>query len=129
MYHIHFIAKLKNLKNVPSDPKVLDEWLIKLVEVAGMEILGEHQPSIRCDDEGNEGCTGTVRIKTSHASIHVWDKIDEPFAQMDLYSCKEFDSLKIMNHCAIFQPDTIDAIVLDRNGDVPKIVQNHKFIF
>ncbi len=129
MYHIHFIARITNLKKIPYDPKELDDWLIKLVEIAGMEILGEHQPSVRCNDEGNEGCTGTIRIKTSHASIHVWDSCEIPYAMVDLYSCKDFDALRIMEHCAVFKPDQIDGSVIDRNGFVPKIVQTHKFIF
>lgn len=129
MHHIHFVGRITNLKKIPYDPKELDAWLVKLVEVAGMEILGDHQPSIRCDDEGNEGCTGTIRIKTSHASIHVWDKETVPFAMVDLYSCRDFDSIKIMEHCAVFEPDQIDGMVLDRNDFLPKIILTHKFIF
>lgn len=124
MNHIHLLATIVNLKAVPSDPQNLFDWLDRLVQVVGMEkLIGPY--SIRCDDVGNEGCTGIVGIKTSHASIHVWENPDseEPnFAKMDLYSCKDFNAWDVLHHMKIFDPDAVYITVYDRNGLQPKTI-------
>jgi len=125
--HRHFLATITGIRKIPKDPKDLYNWLLKLVDIAGMHILSLPD-CCRCDDLGNEGCTGTVQLKESHASIHVWEAKEIPYAKMDLYSCKDFDTIAIMNHCAEFEPEIIDGVVFDRNGPLPKLIEEHKFI-
>jgi len=96
---MHIIITATNLKNVPKTPEIIIDWLNRLVKTVNMEILIPPK-AVRCDDLGNEGVTGIVCIKTSHASIHVWDSGENPFLKCDLYSCATFepqDVIKIIN--------------------------------
>jgi hypothetical protein len=91
-----------------------------------------HKPIVKvCDDEGNEGITGNVLIKTSHASIHIWDKIERPFAKIDLYSCARFTVSEVLELVAEFGPTECEAtgepavefILLDRNGPRTELLE------
>ena len=95
-------------------------WLRKLVDIIDMKILIEPVAKY-CDTAGNEGVTGTVVIETSHASIHVWHKEEQPVIKMDVYSCKDFEPDAIVK----FVNETMDIIsggymVLDSNGVLPE---------
>ena len=95
-------------------------WLRKLVDIIDMKILIKPVAKY-CDTAGNEGVTGTVVIETSHASIHVWHKEEQPVIKMDVYSCKDFEPDAIVK----FVNETMDIIsggymVLDSNGVLPE---------
>lgn len=114
--HKHVILTA-TLRSPPTQAAEVEEWLKVLVDKVDMKILfGPY--CTRCDTEGNEGVTGVVCIETSHASIHVWDKIEQPFMKFDLYSCKDFDVQTIFDHISCFNPAMCDYIVLDRNGQI-----------
>jgi S-adenosylmethionine/arginine decarboxylase-like enzyme len=96
-------------------------WLAELVNVIDMDILIPPS-STYCDIEGNEGVTGTVVITTSHISIHIWSKIENPYIRLDVYSCKDFCSNKVLEYVE----NTMGIIeeghlLLDRNEMKPKI--------
>mgnify|MGYP003345908189 CR=1 FL=1 len=120
--HKHMI-----LNALVRSPIVTEEscknWLRKLVEIIDMKILIEPVAKF-CDTEGNEGVTGTVVIETSHASIHVWHKEEQPVIKMDVYSCKDFDSDAVVN----LVRETMDIIscaymIVDRNSVMPEVKQ------
>lgn len=90
--HKHLLVTAR-VDSPTEDPKVVEKWLHDLVDIAGMKILIEPFAKY-CDDAGNEGVTGAVVITTSHSSIHIWSD----YIQVDLYSCKEFDVDKILDH-------------------------------
>ena len=98
------------------------KWLTKLVDIIDMQILID--PVARyCDTEGNEGVTGTVVIETSHASIHVWHKEENPYIRMDVYSCKDFNPSDVLKHLddAMFIVES-DHILIDRNNTKLSII-------
>mgnify|MGYP003345903828 FL=1 len=120
--HKHMI-----LNALVRSPIVTEEscknWLRKLVEIIDMKILIEPVAKF-CDTEGNEGVTGTVVIETSHASIHVWHKEEQPVIKMDVYSCKDFDPDAVVN----LVRETMDIIscaymIVDRNSVMPEVKQ------
>jgi S-adenosylmethionine/arginine decarboxylase-like enzyme len=112
--HKHIVVTAYNLKNPPKTSFEVERWLLKLVDAVNMKVLlGPF--CTRCDTPGNEGVTGIVCIETSHASIHVWDNRQEPYAQMDLYSCDDFDTKAVFELLKEFKPFRIDGIVIDRN--------------
>lgn len=113
--HKHILVTSSGLENPPRTTEVLSEWLSALVSKVGMTILlGPY--SIRCETVGNEGVTGIVCIETSHASVHCWDIDQTPFLKMDLYSCKDFDPMTVVDHLAVFEPVSTEYMVVDRNG-------------
>jgi len=118
-YHQHLLLKCWT-KNPPKNEEVLNEWFVNLVETGGMKVVAG-PTSVYVSDPGNEGLTGTVTLATSHASIHIWDSLEVPMLQFDIYSCKCF-SLEQVMEC--FKPwDLIKAewVMIDRN-DRPSII-------
>jgi S-adenosylmethionine/arginine decarboxylase-like enzyme len=39
----------------------------------------------------NYGIAAFAMIETSHCALHVWDRVSPPLAQLDVYSCSDFD--------------------------------------
>jgi S-adenosylmethionine/arginine decarboxylase-like enzyme len=77
--------------------------------------------SIYVSDPGNEGLTGTVTLATSHASIHIWDNLELPMIQFDIYSCKCFTLEQVMDCFEPFGLVKSEWIMIDRN-DKPTII-------
>lgn len=126
LFHKHIILTAK-LKNPPTCPVFVEEWMKQLVEKVDMKILFGPYVTL-CETEGNEGVTGVVCIETSHASIHVWHKVNEPFMKFDLYSCKDFSAKTIMEHIEQFSPYAWEYVVLDRNNGI-EIVEKESYGF
>jgi len=121
--HKHMVLNA-TVRNPIVSADMCVKWLKQLVNIIDMQILID--PVARyCDTEGNEGVTGTVVIETSHASIHVWHKEENPYIRMDVYSCKDFSAEKILN----FVRETMDLVhagyfLIDRNDSLPKMIEN-----
>jgi len=111
------------LKNPPRDAAVVEDWLRRLVKNVDMEIFMEPQAKY-CDDPLNAGVTGTVVITTSHASVHVWSEVPEPYAKFDLYSCKDFQVEDFLEMVKEFSPSEVSFTVIDRTGRVHKIIEH-----
>lgn len=71
---------------------------------------------IYCDTYGNEGITGFTVIDTSHISGHWW-MAPKPFFKMDLYSCKEFNEEKVLEHIKVLDCYSIKYSMLNREFD------------
>jgi S-adenosylmethionine/arginine decarboxylase-like enzyme len=118
-YHQHLLLKCL-VKNPPKKVEVLNDWFVNLVETIGMKVVAG-PTSVYVSEPENEGLTGTVTLATSHASIHIWDSIEIPMLQFDIYSCKCFTLEQVME---CFKPwDLIKAewVMIDRN-DKPSII-------
>jgi S-adenosylmethionine decarboxylase len=98
--------------------------LNSLVRLAGMHKITE--PMI-IKSEGNltlggkdpGGYTGAVFIEESHITIHTFAR--RGFVTIDLYSCKEFDTSKIMDYLnETFKPEQKDIIHFKRGLKYPK---------
>jgi S-adenosylmethionine/arginine decarboxylase-like enzyme len=113
-FHTHLIATM-TLNKPPRNVSIVDNWLRRLVSSVDMEILsGPHV--CHCADPGNEGITGIVVLSTSHASVHFWSEVDIPYVQMDLYSCKRFDTKIVMDMLSEFgMVDMVNFHHIDRN--------------
>lgn len=120
-YHKHLIVNAKVKTPIVDEQKCV-QWFEKLVEVIDMKIL---VPPVAkyCDTPGNEGVTGTVVIETSHASIHIWSDVPEPYLRMDVYSCKDFKVEDVLKHL----DDSMgllesDYMLIDRNETKLKLM-------
>jgi S-adenosylmethionine decarboxylase len=120
----HFIfdaygCDFDSLNNMEVCYNVLNE----LVNLAGMHKITE---PIIIKSEGNQtlggkdpgGFTGAVFIEESHITIHTFAK--RGFVTIDLYSCKEFETKKIMNYLEnIFKPKDKDILHFKRGMKYP----------
>jgi S-adenosylmethionine/arginine decarboxylase-like enzyme len=120
--HRHILVKASGLTDPPREVQRLSDWLVRLVAAVDMKVLmGPY--TVRCETAGNEGCTGAIVIETSHASLHCWDTVSNPFLQMDLYSCAHFDSEAVINLIKEFFPCDISWMVIDRSDVSMRVIE------
>jgi S-adenosylmethionine decarboxylase len=71
-------------------PKVVEKFLVELVNRIGMRILGS--PHIYSEDHG--GVSGVVILSTSHIAIHTTmrqvKEVEYGFFHLDIFSCRVF---------------------------------------
>lgn len=105
----HLILDLKECKNLEelSNKKFIESLLLKLVKITGMKAITKPYVLYYEHEKKEEsGITGSIIISDSHISLHTY-----PFKKslyFDLFSCKNFDSKKIINCIKeIFEPKKI----------------------
>lgn len=112
----HLIIDLKGCKNIEklSDKKFIEKFILELVEIAKMKAITKPLVLYYDHEEKEEsGVTGFVIIADSHISLHTY-----PFKEslyLDLFSCKVFDSKKIIGFIKdTFKPETITDRLIKR---------------
>ena len=125
--HLHLLVK-GYITNPPKSEELLNNWLRELVSKVGMVVVAG-PTSIYVNEPGNEGITGTVTLATSHASIHVWDALELPMFQFDLYSCSEFTPDQVLTHInEHFNLQTATWQFIDRNTDEFILINSGKWM-
>lgn len=115
-YHQHLLIKCY-AKNPPKEVGYLNQWFIDLVDSVGMKVVAG-PTSIYVSDPGNEGLTGTVTLATSHASIHIWDNLESPLIQFDIYSCKKFTLDEVLMNFTPWDVFDVQWVMIDRNDEI-----------
>jgi S-adenosylmethionine/arginine decarboxylase-like enzyme len=116
------------ITNPPKSEETLNVWFRQLVNKVGMVVVAG-PTSVYVNEHGNEGITGTVTLATSHASIHVWDALELPMFQFDLYSCSDFTPEQVLNHIdENFSLQSATWQFIDRNSDDFKLIDNGKWV-
>ena len=112
--HLHLLVK-GYVKNPPRSEEILNNWFKELVDKVRMKVVAG-PTSVYVNEPGNEGITGTVTLATSHASIHIWDSLELPMIQFDIYSCKCFELEQVMECFKPFGLTKAEWIMIDRNN-------------
>ena len=81
------------------------------------------------ETEGS-GVTGLAVLCESHAAIHTFPEKDDPFMSVCLYSCKSFDSQKIINFTNKFwSVKTNHYVIMDRHIGKPQDIKQGSWEF
>jgi S-adenosylmethionine/arginine decarboxylase-like enzyme len=122
--HKHIIIRA-DVRQPPKTTEQVTEWLTKLIKTIDMKIL-EGPYAKRVDTQGNEGVTGMAIIETSHVVIHTWDSISPALIQLDVYSCKDFNPVLVLNSLHEFDPLAVDYKYFDRENNF-KLLREEKY--
>ena len=107
--HLHLLVQGTATKLLSESD--IKNFTLDLIQKIGMNILGG--PHIyRSDVAGNEGFTIITAITTSHIVIHTWDT---GLVQLDVYSCKKFKILDIVEPLKTLSITDIKMKFLDRS--------------
>lgn len=95
----HLILDLKDCKNIEklSNEEYIKSFLLELVKISKMKAIT--RPNVlyyEHKEKEESGITGFIIIADSHISIHTY-----PFKKslyFDLFSCKRFNSQKVINY-------------------------------
>ena len=115
--HKHLVL-YANINKFPNkyEKEIIVNFMKDLVESIGMTVLKGPIVSY-VEDSGNVGWTSTILLKTSHASLHIWNEWG--ILQADLYSCKEFNHVTVLDKIKhTFDVTLVKYRILDRNGGV-----------
>ena len=120
LVHKHLIVRAE-IKKPPQSESYFENWLRDFIESIEMKIL--MGPFVKYSDmPGNEGLTGGAIIETSHVIMHCWDHVEPPIMQLDVYSCSEFDPIKVCDKVKKdFDATKIEYKFLDRENDLREI--------
>lgn len=112
--HKHLIIRC-NVNKPFTDVEKTKDWLRRLVDAIGMKLCKSGGPHVDyVESDGNNGIAGIAMIETSHISIHCWDKQDPPLAQVDVYSCANFDPEVVVAYVLEMDPLWVECLMLDR---------------
>ena len=107
--HLHLLVQGTATKLLSESD--IKNFTLDLIQNIDMDILGG--PHIyRSDVAGNEGFTIITAITTSHIVIHTWDT---GLVQLDVYSCKKFKILDIVEPLKTLSITDIKMKFLDRS--------------
>lgn len=108
--HLHLLVQGTATKLLSESD--IKNFTLDLIQNIDMDILGG--PYIyRSDVAGNEGFTIITAITTSHIVIHTWDT---GLVQLDVYSCKKFEILDIVEPLKTLSITDIKIKFLDRSN-------------
>ena len=112
--HRHYMVRAEVADPIKK-PKQAKKWLKKLVKAIGMKICKHGGPHVDyVDKPDNCGIAAVVMIETSHIALHVWDKLEKPLVQLDIYSCAPFDCNVVNSFLNEMRPTRRHTWLVDR---------------
>jgi S-adenosylmethionine/arginine decarboxylase-like enzyme len=119
LVHKHIVIRAEVL-SPPKDIDYMKKWFEDLIISIDMKILsGPHL--VYSEVLGNRGFTGVCIIETSHIAMHTWDECDPSVMQLDIYSCKDFETNTILEKLKEFNIVKLEKILLDRENSIKLI--------
>ena len=124
--HKHLIIRAEIEKPIVETDVAID-WMKRLISDIGMQITDHGGPyADYVKKEGNCGIAAVAIIETSHVGLHLWDQEDPPLAQIDVYSCSEFEVSDIIPYVKEMVPTKIWYKFLDRESCLQEIDNSFK---
>jgi len=102
----------EKLGNVDFIKSILED----LPEKLGLSKLSK--PIVNFYNKPTPGISGFIIISESHISIHTF--VEEQFAAVDIFSCKEFDVDKAVEYLTkAFEPKSVEKKFMERGTHYP----------
>jgi S-adenosylmethionine/arginine decarboxylase-like enzyme len=115
LFHQHLLIKAY-CNQAPTTEYELNQWLRELVADINMTLVIEPR-SYYVKTPGNEGLTGQCGLSTSHISVHLWTAEEPNVVQMDVYSCKCFETETVIEKLKEWDLISYEAMTIDRNDN------------
>ncbi|OGE31709.1 hypothetical protein A2631_01015 [Candidatus Daviesbacteria bacterium RIFCSPHIGHO2_01_FULL_44_29] len=108
----HLIIDIRSIKKeILTDEQRLSNFLVSLPPIIDMSILAG--PVIAQGIPENPGLSGFVIIDYSHISVHTFTEHGQ--AQIDIFSCKDFDQEKAiaatLDYCQVTRDKAVTQVV------------------
>jgi S-adenosylmethionine/arginine decarboxylase-like enzyme len=117
--HKHLIVRAEVKKPI-IEVNHAKEWLKILTKIIKMNlVLGPYAAYV--EKPNNFGISAVAIIETSHVSLHIWDQVDPPLAQLDVYSCSKFKKEDVFEHLKEMEPTKIEYKFLDRESELKEV--------
>lgn len=123
LIHQHLLLRIELNKpgSYIDDPEFWEAFIDTMItDQLDMQIAMPAR-AVLVEDPDNYGITGSANLTTSHISWHVWSRTDPIVIQMDVYSCRQFDTKALIDWIVkILDEREVRAVayrVLDRNDD------------
>lgn len=113
LFHQHLLIKAY-VDNSPTDTREIELWLEDLVTKIGMKVVIPAR-AVNVSTPGNSGPTAQVGLETSHAALHIWNEQTPHMLQMDVYSCKAFNTDAVLEKIKEWDLITYESMTIDRN--------------
>ena len=121
--HDHMIMRAEVRKPF-TDPETVKTWLETLIKKLGMKITEHGGPHVDyVNEEGNKGIAAVAMISTSHIALHIWDQEEPAIAQLDVYSCKHFPAVKVIEAIEVMDPTRVEYHFVDRKWGIKLLEQ------
>jgi S-adenosylmethionine/arginine decarboxylase-like enzyme len=122
--HLHLVVRAEIAKP-PTDQTLARLQLQDLIEAIDMRTLsGPH--SEYSHTKGNRGLTVSAIIETSHIILHTWDEQSPALAQLDVYSCKQFDTSTVFEWFEQYKPTKVEYKFLDRERGLEEVERSER---
>lgn len=107
------------------------KFLEKLrAEGTSSPLIEERLKVLDYNEQEGSGITGIAVLCESHTAIHTFPEKDDPFMSVCLYSCKSFDSWKIMSYTNEFwKVKANNYVIMDRYIGKPQSIKQGSWEF
>ena len=97
-----------------SDRQAVEDWLRYAASLAGMTIIGMQSHLLLSGLDNGPGVTAIAVIAESHMAVHTWPL--EGIITMDMFSCRRFDALAIVESFT----RTFGVTLILRYNEIPR---------
>lgn len=100
--------------------EALSKWLIGITQLLGMKVIKGPICVETATFGPDAGITGVVIVSESHLAVHTWPERGDCTVNIDIFSCRPFDALKIFNQIKTdWDMDDCEAEEIDRPVNRP----------
>lgn len=122
--HKHLLIRAE-VSEPPKNEEHIIFWIKELIKKIDMKLLAGPYAT-KVTKTGNAGLTGVAIIETSHIVMHTWDEKIPALIQLDVYSCKDFKEIDVLDSLSEFKPIEVDYKYFDRENNFKEMKDDNE---